>query len=202
MPPNSNNHTQFKIQLFHYLRRIDNISPEQLEIIQSYLEVRTFDKKQIVLNKGEVDNHFNIVIKGLVRKYFSLGKKEITLQLATEGHFIHSEISFIQRTPSDMIVETLEPTTLVSISHESMNALLEAHPQFEHLARLLISDMYVKKNKRYYSQSLLSTRERFLEYLQNHPDMLQRVPQKYLASYLNIKPETFSRLKHLLKTKK
>ncbi|MDI3321792.1 Crp/Fnr family transcriptional regulator [Pinibacter soli] len=201
MPPHSN-HTQYKIQLFHYLRRFDNISPEQLDIIQSYLEVRTFDKKQIVVNKGEVDNHFNIVIKGLVRKYFSLGKKEITLQLATEGHFIHSEISFIQRTPSDMIVETLEPTILVSISHDSMNSLLDTHPQFEHLARLLISDMYIKKNKRYYSQSLISTRERFLEYLQNHPDMLQRVPQKYLASYLNIKPETFSRLKHLLKTKK
>ena len=198
----TNNHTQYKIQLFHYLRRLDDITPEQLEIIQSYLEVRTFDKKQIVLNKGEVENHFSIVVKGLARKYFSVGKKEITLQLAVEGHFIHSEISFIQKSPSDMIIETLEPTTFVSISHDNMDLLLETHPQFEHLARLLISDMYVKKNKRYYSQSLQSTRERFLEYLQTHPDMLQRVPQKYLASYLNIKPETFSRLKHLLKTKK
>lgn len=201
MPENSN-HTQFKIPLFHYLRRFDNISPEQMDIILTYLEVRTYDKKQIILNKGEVENHFNIVIKGLARKYFSVGKKEITLQLAIEGHFIHSEISFIQRCPSDMIIETLEPTILVSITHDKLQALLEDHPQFEHTTRMLISDMYVKKSKRYYSQSLLSTRERFLEYLQTHPDMLQRVPQKYLASFLNIKPETFSRLKHLLKTKK
>jgi hypothetical protein len=62
--------------------------------------------------------------------------------------------------------------------------------------------MFIKKDKRDFKQLNTTTRERFLEYMQTHPDMLQRVPQKYLASYLNIKPETFSRLKHLLRPKR
>lgn len=202
MPANNNYHTQYKYQLFHHLKRFSSLTHEDLDIISSFLEIRMFEKKHIVVNTGETENYFNIVIKGLVRKYFSLGKKEITLQLATEGHFINSEISFIKQCPSDVIIETIEPTLLASLSYKNMQAFLDQHPQYESLACKLVSDMFIKKNKYYISQSMLCTRERFLEYIQNQPDMLQRVPQKYLASYLNIKPETFSRLKHLLKVKR
>lgn len=65
----------------------------------------------------------------------------------------------------------------------------------------MIGEMYVKKSLRDLAHLRLTTRERFLQYVKRHPDMLQRVSQKYIASYLNIKPETFSRLKHLLKQK-
>lgn len=65
----------------------------------------------------------------------------------------------------------------------------------------MVTQMFMKKDIRYYEQLQMTTRERFLAYVTNHPHMLQRVPQKILASYLNIKPETFSRLKHLLRKK-
>ena len=74
-------------------------------------------------------------------------------------------------------------------------------PGANKIGRLLLTAMFVKKDERHFKQLHLTTRERFLEYMKNHPHMLQRVPQKYLASYLNIKPETFSRLKHLVKLK-
>jgi hypothetical protein len=74
-------------------------------------------------------------------------------------------------------------------------------PGAEELARSIITQMFIKKDNRYMEQLNITTRERFLQYMNNHPHMLQRVPQKILASYLNIKPETFSRLKHLVKNK-
>jgi hypothetical protein len=80
--------------------------------------------------------------------------------------------------------------------------IYEKFPDTERLGRLIITDMFIKKDFRDLDQLKKTTRERFLEYMQNHPNMLQRVPQKYLASYLNIKPETFSRLKHLLQVKR
>ena len=143
----------------------------------------------------------NIVVSGLVRKYVRRGKSDITLQLATEGHIVHSEISFLQRVPSPVFVETIEPTTMVSIHHSNYEIALEKMPGADRIGRLLLLAMFVKKDERHYKQLHMTTRERFLEYLKNHPHMLQRVPQKYLASYLNIKPETFSRLKHLVKMK-
>ena len=112
---------------------------------------------------------------------------------------VHSELSFHYRTPSNAVLETIEPTVLFSISYDSLQQLYEQFPKAERLGRLLISDLFVKTDDRFFNQLMQNTRERFLDYVRTHPQMLQRVPQKYIASFLNIKPETFSRLKHLVR---
>jgi len=185
-------------QLLGHLQRFISISPEAFELLVPYLQVRSFEKKQVLVNLGEMDDYLSVVIKGIVRKYVPSPKGEVTLQLATEGHFVQSEISYHHRVPSEVILETLEPTTLVSIHYDHMQDALNKMPGAEALGRVIIMQMFIKKDARYFDQLKISTRDRFLDYINNHPHMLQRVPQKILASYLNIKPETFSRLKHLL----
>ena len=185
-----------------YFRRFVDMSREEFDLIVPYFEIRKFDKKTKVLKLGEVDGYFNIIMKGLARKYMLVKKKEITIQLSTEGHLIHSEISFNLQKPSDCIIEAIEPVTFLSISYANVQMIYEKYPKTEKLGRLVLTEMFIKKDKRDFRQLNTTTRERFLEYMQTHPDMLQRVPQKYLASYLNIKPETFSRLKHLLRPKR
>ena len=185
--------------LLVHLQRFSTISREGVEQLIPYLEIRRFDKKIKLVNLGEVEDYLNVVIKGLARKYVpSSIKGEVTLQLATEGHIIQSEISFHHRAPSDVVIQTLEPTVLVSIQYDRMQEALNVVPEAEALGRAMIMQMFIKKDARYFEQLNTPTRARFLEYMNNHPHMLQRVPQKILASYLNIKPETFSRLKHLL----
>jgi CRP-like cAMP-binding protein len=186
---------------FVYLKRFMDLSRADFDLITPLLELRTFDKRTFVVQEGEVDNYLNIVLKGIVRKYVVAPKGEITIQLATEGHIVQSEISYHKRIPSDVILETLENTVLVSMHHTNINWALEHLPGAEALGRAIITHMFIKKDNRYMEQLNISTREKFLQYMNNHPHMLQRVPQKILASYLNIKPETFSRLKHLLRKK-
>ena len=171
-------------------------------MILPYVEIREFDKKAILVREGEVERYLNIVARGLVRKYLPIRGEEVTIQLAIEGHIVHSEISFHNRAPSGPVVETIEPSVLLSISYDSLEELYEKVPKVERLGRLIISDLFIKKDFRYFDQLQKTTRERFLDYVKNHPEMMQRVPQKYIASYLNIEPETFSRLKHLMKPKK
>lgn len=190
-------------QLLVYLQRFSAISREGMEQLIPYLEIRRFDKKKKLVNQGEMEDYLNVVIRGLVRKYVpSSIKGEVTLQLATEGHFIQSEISFHHRVLSEVVIQTLEPTVLVSIRYDRMQEAMDKMPEAEALGNTIIMQMFIKKDARYFDQLRASTRDRFLEYMNNHPHMLQRVPQKILASYLNIKPETFSRLKHLLLQKK
>ncbi len=192
----------YELLLVH-LKRFSTISREGIEQLIPYLEIRRFEKKVKLVNLGETEDYLNVVIKGLARKYIpSSIKGEVTLQLATEGHIIQSEISFHRREPSDVVIQTLEPTVLVSIHYDRMQEALNLVPEAEALGRAMIMQMFIKKDARYFEQLNTSTRDRFLEYMNNHPHMLQRVPQKILASYLNIKPETFSRLKHLLFQKK
>jgi len=181
-----------------YLQRFMTITIDELKMLLSYCEIRQVEKRTILVKEGEVDNYLNMVVKGLIMKYVRVKKNDMILQLATEGHVIHSEISFLTRTPSLVFVETLEPTIMVSLTYDKMEEALDKFPQGERLGRLILTGMYVKKEESRYNRLLKSARERFLDYLNAHPHMLQRVPQKYLASYLNIKPETFSRMKHLV----
>lgn len=186
---------------FVYLKRFMDLSRSDFDLIIPLLELRTYDKKTYVVQQGEVDNYLNIVLKGMVRKYVRAPKGEVTIQLATEGHLVQSEISFTKRIPSDVILETLESSVLVSVHYDNVEYALKNMPGAEALARSIVTQMFIKKDNRYMEQLNITTRERFLQYMTNHPHMLQRVPQKVLASYLNIKPETFSRLKHLVKKK-
>lgn len=189
-------------QLFQFVQKFCKLTRAEFDQLTPYFQMRYFNKKTILLQKGEVEDYLNVVVKGLVRKFIKVRGNEITLQLATEGHMIQSEVSFHTRAPSDVILEALEPTALVAMDYQAVQEALEKIPNAEELGRLIITYMFIKKDARYYSQLKNTTRERFLEYMTQHPHMLQRVPQKILASYLNIKPETFSRLKHLVRPQK
>jgi len=181
-----------------YLGRFMPITREELVELLQYCEIRKFDKRAIIVRVGEVDNYLNLVVKGLIRKYLPVRKDEVILQLATEGHVVQSEISYLTRSPSMVVVETLEPTILLSLTYDKMEEALDKFPKGERLGRMIISGMYIKKDENRYNRLSKSTRQRFFDYIDHHQHMLQRVPQKYLASYLQIKPETFSRLKALL----
>ena len=200
LPENEQKYMEF---IFHYIHtRIGPITREQFDLFLPYLKLRSFGKKEMILKQGEVDDHLNVVAEGLVRKYVITVKNEVTIQLATEGHIVQSEISFHKRIPSDVILETIEPTTLISMTYENVQLALAKIPIAESLGRAILTQMFIKKDSRYFNQLGKTTREKFLDYVNNHPHMMQRVPQKILASYLNIKPETFSRLKHLIRTQK
>jgi len=189
-------------KIHQYFNRFVLITREEFDQLLPYFEIREFAKKEQVVKLGDIDQYFNIIIKGLVRKYMMVGKKEVTVQLSVEGQMIHSEISFNTQTPSDTIIETIEPSMLFSMSYENLEKIYTKMPKIEKLGRLVITDMFIKKDYRDFSQLKKNTRERFLDYMSTHPDMIQRVPQKYIASYLNIKPETFSRLKHLIRNQR
>ena len=189
-------------RVHQYFNRFMPLTEADFKLLVPYAEMREFKKKQLVVQLGEVDKYFNIIMKGLARKYILLGREEVTLQISGEGHIIHSEISFNTQTPSETLVETIEPTVFFSMSYENLQQIFERYPKMERLGRMIVTYMYIKKDHRDFHQLKSTTRERFMAYVEKHADMLQRVPQKYIASYLNIKPETFSRLKHLLKHKK
>lgn len=188
--------------LFQYMNAYCGLTMEEFGKLLDHCSFRTIEKKEFLIKPGEVDVYFNYIIEGVARKFIRVGNKEITLQLSTEGHFIHAEHSFHTGMPADCYVEAIEKTSFISIRKSEVETLFEEIPVLNKLARLILSEMYIRKELRDLSLIRLSAKERFLHYVQKHPDMLQRVSQKYIASYLNIKPETFSRLKHLTKQRK
>jgi CRP-like cAMP-binding protein len=190
---------EFAGYVYKFLQQYVTLTEFTFNQFLPYLEVRRYAKREEVLKYGQTDDYLNLVVKGLLRKYVLVGKNEKTLQLATEGQLIQSELSFHKRLPSTIIIDAIEPSVLVSIRYDNVEYVLENIPESEIIGREMMTYLFIKKDAKYFSQLNTTTRERFLHYIRHHPHMLQRVPQKILASYLEIKPETFSRLKHLLR---
>jgi CRP-like cAMP-binding protein len=184
-----------------YIRKFIEISDDEFQqYIYPYIVVRKYAKKQIITEAGQIENYFNFITKGLARKYYKKGKEEINTQISFEGHIMHSQESFHSRTPSEYFIEAIEPTTLVSISFDNLEKIYARSVKMEHLARLIITYTMVVKDRWQMQLVMHTPRERFIHFVNSNPELLQRVPQKFLASYLNIKPETFSRFKHLVRT--
>lgn len=189
-----------KTTFYDFLNKFIQFTQDEYEkFIAPYLVKRKFGKKEIITKAGEVENFLNFIDKGLVRKFYKRGEEEINTQISHEGHIIHAQESFHSRTPSEYAVEAVEPCELTSITYESLEKIYSISKEMEHLGRLVITKTMVLKDKWQSQLVKLSPRERFVEFVTKHPELMQRVPQKYLASYLNIKPETFSRFKHLIK---
>lgn len=185
---------------FAYLQKFVTFTDEEFQqSILPFIKVRRFGKKEIITRAGEIENYFNFIVKGLARKYYKRGREEINTQISLEGHILHSQESFHSRIPSEYTIETIEPTILVSISYDDLEKIYEQSKKMEHMGRLIITRTMVVKDRWQMMMVMHTPRERFINFVNNNPELLQRVPQKYLASYLNIKPETFSRFKHLMR---
>ena len=182
-----------------YLSKYIDISPEEFITLQPLLEVRHYDKKVKLIDIGEQELYLNFVAKGLVRKYFYKGKEEVITQIAKEGEVINSSVSFLSGLPSTYVVDTIEPTVFVSLAKKSVEELYLNNPKWQRAGRLIITDLLMQKEYWELDRMKYTTKERFVRFLTSNGDLFQRVPQKYLASYLNIQPETFSRLKHFLR---
>ncbi len=185
-----------------YLSAYVAFTDEEYIAFSQWAEIREFEKKHHIVKVGEKEIYLNFVVKGLARKYFLRGKEEVITQLAKENDIINSTASYEEEKPSTYIIETIEPTIFVSITKRNLENLFSKSHKLEHLGRLIVTALYLQKERWEYDRMRLNTRDRFVQFVRNNPDLLQRVPQKYLASYLNIKPETFSRMKHLLQKKK
>ena len=187
--------------LLTFLNKFVKVSIEDFAELITWAEPRQFEKKAMLTKPGDVEEHMYFITSGLIRKYFLKRDQEIITHLVKEGGIIGSGESFLTGKPSKYFVETLEPTTAFAISREKLEDMYRSSKKWEKLGRIMTTQYFLVQEMRIMDNIRYSTRERFVKFMKENTDLLQRVPQKYLASYLNIKPETFSRLKHLMNVK-
>ena len=106
------------ILMTQFVRRYITVTDNEIAAWEPFFELRKFDKKQVITNVGDQEEYVNIVVNGLARKYAKLKNGEVTMQIAPEGHMIHAESSYHLRKPSNVIVETIEPTVFIALSYK------------------------------------------------------------------------------------
>jgi len=183
--------------LKNHLQRFYAISDEDFEKVSVYFSVKEFKPREFLIKEQEMEENVFFVVKGVLRKFFRRDKHEVVTQFYLEGDFAHAAVSFYTGEPSIYSIEAIEPTVCLSMRKVDFEKMLDEVPGFEKLYRRVLTNLYVKKDLNEYHKARQSKKERFLNFCKEQPDLLQRIPQKYLASYLEMAPETFCRLKHV-----
>jgi len=172
-----------------------SLSPEETEHFYHLLKVKTFEKGENIHRIGRICNNAFFILEGSVRYYNLVDGEEITGQFFFEGAWYSDYESFLLEVPSEQTIEAIESTRVAILSKKDLNKLFIELPKFERFGRLMAENAFMGLRKRTDALTQLSATERYLQLCKNRPKVIKRIPQKYIASYLSIKPESLSRIR-------
>lgn len=184
-----------------FLNTIQNlirISDNEEQIIRGLFKPLALRSGDHFLQQGELCRYVGLIESGLVRYYMSDEGEEKTLYFSKEGEFVSNYQSFLPREPSNTNIQAIEDTAMQVISFESLNRLYATVSEGNKLGRLGIEHVYLtglQQLKSFYKDSPTA---RYQQFLKAYPDLVQRVPQYYIASYVGIKPQSLSRIRKRL----
>lgn len=159
-------------------------------------EEKTYDKKEWITEAGRTESYFFYVLEGVQTVYFVNNKGEkVVIGFSYQGDFSGAYESLLNQEPSVLFVEALQPSRVLAINYTNYQKLFELSTDFNKWARLFLERILIGRGKREVELINLTAKERYINFMRRCPDVLHEIPQKYLASYLNMKPETYSRLR-------
>jgi CRP-like cAMP-binding protein len=180
--------------LFDFISKYVSLTEEEKNAIVSLDIFRSVKKGTILLNQGQKSNDGYFVLKGCIRKYYIIDGEEKTTAFYTEmeGLTPHCVMS---KTPSEYYVSCIEDTLLIVSNPDMGVEINRKFPKFETMCKVLSEELLAKQQFDFDEFKTSSPEQRYLNLLQKRPDLIQRVPQHQLASYLGIKPQSLSRLR-------
>lgn len=172
-----------------------SLSPQLLDHLSKNLKYRQLLKKHYLLKAGHVSRSVYFIQQGLLRAFYMKGDTEVTSWFMKEGDVSLSIESFYEQKESYESIQALEDCSLYYIDYQELEYIYRHFPEFNTIGRLLTIKYHILWVQQLYSIRMQSADERYKWLLDNHPDLLSRVPAKYIASYLDITPVTLSKIK-------
>lgn len=187
--------------LFDFISKYITLNEDEKNALLSLDLFHYIKKGTVLLKEGERTKNSYFVLKGCIRTYYILDGEEKTTAFYTEMEAL-TPPCVISKTPSDYYVSCLEDTIL-SISNSDMEIEINSKfPKFDIMCKILSEELLAKQRIDFDEFKTSSPEKRYLNLLRKRPDLLQRVPQHQLASYLGIKPQSLSRLRSRILEKK
>ncbi len=180
--------------LFDFISKYISLTEDEKKAIVSLAIFRSVKKGTALLKEGQKSNDGYFVLKGCIRTYYILGGEEKTTAFYTEMEGLTPHC-VIKKAPSEYYISCVEDTILIVTNPDMEADSFNKFPKFESLCRVLSEELLAKQQINFAEFKTSSPEQRYLNLLQKRPDLIQRVPQHQLASYLGIKPQSLSRLR-------
>lgn len=175
------------------------LSEAEQKLVKTFFSPKKIRKKQYLLQEGNICRHLAFVEKGLLRSY-SVDEKGIEhmIHFAWEGWWMADMLSFLSNEPSTYHIDAIEDAELLLISQQDFEEMFLKVPVMERYFRILFQNNIISKERRLISSITNSAEEKYIHLTATNPELIKRIPQQLVASYLGITPETLSRIKNKL----
>lgn len=183
--------------LLDFLAKYVQLSEEEKNIIIDLAFFTSLKKGAILLKEGQLSKDSYFVVKGCIRCYYIVDGEEKTTAFYSEGESL-TPPGALSNKPSEYYISCLEDTVLSAGDAEPDEELFKKFPKLEKLCRILSEDLHSKSQVAFDNFKISSPEQRYLHLLETRPDLVQRIPQYYLASYLGITPQSLSRMRNRL----
>jgi CRP-like cAMP-binding protein len=186
-------------RIYENIHRRITLNDAEFEHFKTFLQFKSFKKKEFFLKSGDVSRQFAYVLKGCFRTY-SIDKtgEEHILQFSLEDWWMNDAYSAFTQKPSALFIEALEDSDIYFIDNQDLEKLYAEIPKFERYFRILAQNRFIALQERINGELSASAEERYLDLLNRYPTLPQRVPQQYIASFLGIQPPSLSRIRKQL----
>ena len=176
-------------------RRYSTMTHDELDILESILVPMKYAKGEKILNEGEVCENIYWLVKGLVRQYYYKNGKELTEYMATENTIFMSIESLFREEPSKQVIHALEPTIVYAIPKKELEAVAIKCVNIQMLYRKILEESLIISQRHADMLRFESALDRYRKLVKNSPQLVLRAPLVYIASYLQMTPETLSRVR-------
>lgn len=181
------------------LKSFDNffsLDKGEQEKVTQLFNSRAYKRRALLLNEGDICDHYTFVTSGCFRMYAVDEKgKEHNLQFATENNWIMDFQSFYERKPSKLYIEAMEPCEVLQITHEDLLYLYTYYHKFDRNFRIIIERKYIEFQNRILESISIPAEQRYENFRDKYPELIQRIPNTQIASYLGITPEFLSKIR-------
>lgn len=187
--------------LSFYRKIVPELTDVELNFIKPYLKLKKIKKGEFYLKQGEVQKTLGFILTGLTRQYYTNAQGEdITVRFTSENSFCTDYNAFIQQKKTNYTIKCLEETFLIELDYKYVQEGYSKYKNYERFGRI-IAEIVLKERQKQIESLLFETAEkRYLNFMAEHSELLNRVSILHLSSYLGIKRQSLSRIrKHLLK---
>jgi CRP/FNR family transcriptional regulator, anaerobic regulatory protein len=178
-----------------FLNSIYPLSKSLNKFFTNALVCSQYKKGDYIVRSGDICDRIHVIRKGLVRGYFDYNANEITTWVSVDNEMVTSISGYFKHEPALENIQCLEDTYTESLSYADMHFALENFKEMAHLNRILLEQYYIHAEYRAFMARIPTAKGRYKYFVKmSHPEIAKRLPKKYLASLLNMRPETLSRL--------
>lgn len=188
-------------RLLQYFSKFTTLTAAEEEALIASMVTKHFRKGDFVVKEGQHNENTFFVLEGLVRQFKVVDETDITTNFYSEGQWIMSLAGFSEDSYSKDNLVCVEDTELVVGNEEKAVELFQQFPQFETLSRQVMEAAFAEQQNLMSHYITDKPEQRYLKLLETRPDILQRVPQYDIASYIGVKPESLSRIRKKLQAK-